>query len=63
MKRIDERKLYHRSNFHKRWFSIDFSRAVIDVKVSESGPLYKQFMLSVIRGVRVRYDEETVELD
>ena len=32
MKRIDERKLYHRSNFHKRWFNIAFGRAVIEVK-------------------------------
>ena len=32
MKRIDERKLYHRSNFHKRFFNLAFGRAMIEVR-------------------------------
>ena len=34
IKRIDNRKIYHTSNFHKRYFILDFDRGQIDVKKS-----------------------------
>ena len=49
MKRIDQRKLYHRSNFHKRFFDLRFSQAMILIKVGDVADAHKKIPIESIR--------------
>ena len=64
MKRIEERKLYHMSNFHKRHFEMVWNRAIIIVKKfgGKDDPVHKKIPINSIRNVKIK-DQEVVDED
>ena len=61
MKRIEQRKIYHRSNFHKRYFEFQFSRSIILVKqLAGDANDYKRIPIESIRACSVQNQEEQV---
>ena len=67
MKRIENRKLFHKSNFHRRHYQIDFKNQVIMVrKVHADDWSYKTINLTDVIGVTVSQKDElnsTIEKD
>lgn len=50
MKRIDNKKIYHGSNFHKRYFILDFEKGTMIVKISnKETQIHRIYDLSTIK--------------
>ena len=65
IKKIEVRKLYHMSNYHKRHFFMDWKKGQMLVKkfTGEDDTAHKTIMIDAIRSVKVIDDEEEAELD
>ena len=59
MKRIENRKIYHNSNFHKRFFDIKFERELILIRCNaDDDDVHKKIMLKSIVGCNVHNEGE-----
>ena len=59
MKKIENRKLFHKSNYHRRHYEIDFKGAAILVrKVHPTDWQFKSIPLSEVKGVTVTQEDE-----
>ena len=64
MKRINNRKVYQLSNFHLRYFELDYERAVMKVTDKIFGAAdrpSKTIPLNSIRACSVRYDDQQAQ--
>ena len=59
MKKIENRKLFHKSNYHRRHYEIDFQGAAILVrKVHADDWQFKRLPLSEVKGVTITQQDE-----
>ena len=61
MKRIEQRKIYHMSNYHKRHFDFQFHRSIILVKKHRSDDaVHKKIAMNSIRSVTIKNEDEQI---
>ena len=60
MKRIDQQKFYHGSNFHKRFFDLQFSKSMIFIRVNDATDAHKKIPIESIRACTIQNQEDKV---